>query len=108
MVLWLSPQLCQDEALKVPPECLEALYTCGTSPLCLVAELCELQEKYNKLRAEKGTRCKPWTRFPALVADEAECKQRTSPQSPRLVGTFQSWLAERSVVSQHMPHLFFW
>ena len=51
MVLWMSPQLCQDEALKVPLECLEALNLCGASPLGLVAALCELQEMYNNFQA---------------------------------------------------------
>ena len=108
MTLWLSPELQRDDALKVPLECLEALYKCGKTQLSLVTDLGKLQRDYKTYQEEKGTRSKPWARFAALVADEAECNQRTSPQFPRLVRTFRSWLAERSPVIQGTPPLVFW
>jgi hypothetical protein len=107
MVLWLSPKLCQNEALKVPLECLQALCESTGCLLSVIADLGLLQEAYKKHQADRGSRSRPWTRFAALVADEAECKERTSPQVPRLARTFHSWLAERSGVNKKNP-LVFW
>ena len=108
MFLWLSPKLCETEALKAPLDCLRALCQHQTGlAIRLVDDLDKLKRAYQSHKSENGTRSRPWTRYAALGNDEAECQELGSTDCPRLVRTFLSWLAERSAVAKKTP-LVFW
>ena len=113
MFLWLSPKLCENEALTAPLDCLRALCEhqtlIGERPcqLRLVNDLDNLKRSYWKYKSEKGTRSRPWTRYAALGNDEAECQELESTDCPKLVRAFLSWLAERSTVAKK-DSLVFW
>ena len=101
MFLWLSPKLCENDALKAPLDCLRALCQHQTGlAIRLVDDLDKLKRAYQSHKSEKGTRSRPWTRYAALGNDEAECQELGSTDCPRLVRTFLSWLAERSAVAK--------
>ena len=108
MFLWLSPKLCENDALKAPLDCLRALCQHQTGlAIRLVDDLDKLKRAYQSHKSEKGTRSRPWTRYAALGNDEAECQELGSTDCPRLVRTFLSWLAERSAVAKKTS-LVFW